>query len=296
MFFTTEDTEGTEGAETGFQIGRHRFLGGLALTKGLRRDDKSDMADTDQAGKIQTSGRGLRILLAEDNAVTQEVMLMMLSSLGYQADVAANGIEAIKAIGRQPYDVVLMDACMPELDGLQAAKLIRAHTESPVEPWIVAITAEEGACEREACMASGMNGFLPKPVGTDDLASLLAKLAARGAAQAPDDAAPGKNGASAIRNCTDRSPARPLCEAYAADARTVIADLRAYAGSHYFDGVHRKAHYLKGSSKMVGAARVTDLCREIEARAAAQQPLEEVLDALQQAVEATAAAWNCTAK
>jgi CheY-like chemotaxis protein len=254
--------------------------------------EQPDPAAGNAAGNVLMSERPLRILLAEDNSVTREVMLMMLSSLGYQADIVANGLEAIEAAGRHSYDVVLMDVRMPELDGLQAAKLIRAHTGSPVEPWIVAMTADEETSDRKACLAAGMNGFLAKPVRTDDLASLLGRIVANHAAQIPEDPAPGKNGGSRIQNFVDRDHARPLCEAYVADARATVSDLIAHAGTHDFDAVRRKAHYLKGSSMIVGASRVTSLCREVEARATAQQPVEEVLDALRQAVEATAAAFE----
>jgi CheY-like chemotaxis protein len=258
---------------------RNTALGTVAAT---------DVTSGNPAFDALTSERPLRILVAEGNSPNRQAMLMKLSSLGYQAEVAENGLEAVEAIGRQSYDVVLMDTHMPELDGPQAAKLLRAHTGSAIEPWIVALTTGAGLSDREAWMAAGINGFLPKPVQTDDLASLLGRIVANHAAQFPTNHSENE----AMRNFLNRDHARPVIEAYLADARATVSDLIAYAGIHDFEAVRRKTHYLKGSSMIVGASRVTSLCREIEARATAQQPLEEALDALHQAVEAASGALN----
>jgi CheY-like chemotaxis protein len=251
--------------------------------------EQSATATGDNACNLLWSERPLRILLAEDHSSTQETMLKMLSSLDYQADVAANGLEVMEAIGRQAYDVVLMSVCLPEMDGFQAARMIRAHTESPMEPWIVALTAEEDHGDHDACLAAGMNDFLLKPVQIDDLASLLGHVVADHAAQFPEDPAPSSSDASSrTLHFVDRDHAQPALEAYLADARTALSELVAYAGTHDFDAVRRKAHCLRGSSMIVGASRVTGLCNELEARATAQQPLENVLEALWHALESTA--------
>jgi CheY-like chemotaxis protein len=268
---------------------RHRAPEDARNKTVLPMSEQPEDSITEPAFNLQLAEQPLRILLAEDNSVTQEVMLLMLSSLGYQADVAANGLEVMEAIDRQSYDVVLMDARMPELDGLQATKLIRAHTGSPVEPWIVAMTADDSPSDREACMAHGMNSFLPKPVRTDDLASVLGHVVADHAAQPAVAPAPTKNTEKPIPGFVDQNHTGSLCNAFVADARTALSDMVAYAATHDFDALRRKAHYLKGSSMIVGASRVTGLCREIEARATAQRPVEETLHALLMALETTAA-------
>ncbi|MBV9581368.1 MAG: response regulator [Chloroflexi bacterium] len=115
----------------------------------------------------------LRILLAEDNAVNQKLTLHLLAQLGYRADVAGNGLEAIAALERQPYDVVLMDVQMPELDGLEATRRIRAQWEPPLGPHIIAMTANAMQGDREDCLSAGMDDYISKPVRIHDLLSAL---------------------------------------------------------------------------------------------------------------------------
>src|SRR5262249_25286549 len=93
----------------------------------------------------------LRILLAEDNAVNQKLALRLLAQLGYRADVAGNGLEVLEALQRQTYDVVMMDVQMPELDGLEATRRIRAQWAPPAGPRIIAMTANAMQGDREAC-------------------------------------------------------------------------------------------------------------------------------------------------
>jgi GAF domain-containing protein/CheY-like chemotaxis protein len=120
----------------------------------------------------------LRILLAEDNVVNQKLALRLLQQMGYRADVAANGIEAIECCARQPYDVVLMDVQMPEMDGLEATReIIGRH--GPAKPHIVAMTANAMQGDREQCLAAGMDDYLTKPIRVDALVAALAHTPAR---------------------------------------------------------------------------------------------------------------------
>jgi len=119
----------------------------------------------------------LRILLAEDNLVNQKLALRLLSQMGYRADVAANGIEAIEAVQRQRYDVVLMDVQMPEMDGLEATREIVRRNGS-VKPRIVAMTANAMQGDREECLAAGMDDYITKPIRVDALVGALAHTVA----------------------------------------------------------------------------------------------------------------------
>jgi signal transduction histidine kinase/ligand-binding sensor domain-containing protein/ActR/RegA family two-component response regulator len=123
----------------------------------------------------------LRILLAEDNSINQRVALLMLSRLGYLADVAADGYEVLEAVKRQRYDLVLMDVQMPGMDGLEATRRIRAELPPERQPLIVAMTASVLAGHRDACLAAGMDDFLPKPVLLADLREALVRNAGHGA-------------------------------------------------------------------------------------------------------------------
>jgi signal transduction histidine kinase/DNA-binding response OmpR family regulator/tetratricopeptide (TPR) repeat protein len=121
----------------------------------------------------------LRILLAEDNVVNQKLALRLLQQMGYRADVASNGIEAIECVERQPYDVVLMDVQMPEMDGLEASRRIVAKWPDGGRPRIVAMTANAMAGDREECLAAGMDDYLTKPIRVDALVQALMATRAR---------------------------------------------------------------------------------------------------------------------
>ena len=117
----------------------------------------------------------LRILLAEDNAVNQKLALRLLSQMGYRADLAANGIEAIQAVERQPYDVVLMDVQMPEMDGLEATRRICAHWPAGSRPRIIAMTANAMQGDRELCIEAGMDDYVAKPIRVEELIKALSQ-------------------------------------------------------------------------------------------------------------------------
>jgi CheY-like chemotaxis protein len=120
------------------------------------------------------------MLVVEDNVVNQKVAVRLLENLGYKADVAASGLEAIDAVSRLPYDMVLMDCHMPDLDGFEATRRIRElekvgrlNKHIP----IIALTANVMQKDRELCVAAGMDDYISKPVNVDQLSSILAKWA-----------------------------------------------------------------------------------------------------------------------
>ena len=125
----------------------------------------------------------LRILLAEDQAVNQRLALLMLQRMGYRADVAGNGIEALAALHRQPYDVVLMDVQMPEMDGFTAAQRIHQQWGQD-RPYIIAVTANAMQGAREECLANGMDDYISKPIQIKDLIQALECCASHQLSQA----------------------------------------------------------------------------------------------------------------
>jgi len=121
----------------------------------------------------------LRILLAEDNVVNQKLAMRILQQMGYRADLASNGLEAIESVARQEYDVVLMDVQMPEMDGLDATREICARWGPHERPRIIAMTANAMQGDREMCMAAGMDDYLTKPIRVERLVEALAQVRAR---------------------------------------------------------------------------------------------------------------------
>jgi PAS domain S-box-containing protein len=121
----------------------------------------------------------LRILVAEDNLINQKLLRVMLGRLGYVADVVSDGKEAVAALAQLPYDAVLMDVQMPEMDGLEATRRIRAEVPGSRRPQIIAMTANAMAGDREKCLEASMDDYVSKPIRVDQLVAALEKVPSR---------------------------------------------------------------------------------------------------------------------
>ncbi|MDQ4107901.1 MAG: PAS domain S-box protein, partial [Actinomycetota bacterium] len=209
----------------------------------------------------------LRILVVEDNAVNQHLALLMLQKVGYRADVAANGVEALEALERQPYDTVLMDVEMPEMDGLEATRRIHQRWPGEQRPHIVAVTANAMQGERELCIQAGMDDYIPKPIHMEDLVGALTRGARRPGAPQPAPAidrdvirrlgasfGEGGNGSMAA-----------LIDTFLGHVAGQVEALATALERGEVDEVRRGAHTLKANAATFGAAPLADLCRELEA-------------------------------
>ncbi len=130
-----------------------------------------------ESQSLAAENPALKILLAEDNTVSQNVFLLLLERLGYQADLATNGREVVDACLSKSYDVVLMDLQMPEMDGFDATRRISSALTSAERPFIVAMTAHALRGDRERCLAAGMDDYLSKPVQIESLKTVLERVA-----------------------------------------------------------------------------------------------------------------------
>jgi CheY-like chemotaxis protein len=162
--------------------------------------DKWRILDRGDGPATQAERSLLRLLLVEDNPVNQKVAMAMLGRLGYRADVASNGSEALVAVRAMPYDVVLMDVQMPEMDGVEATCRIRSDLSMARQPTIIAMTANATTEDKTLYLQTGMDHYLAKPVRMKELADMLANcgtLRQTAAGVRPEDpTGPGANDAT----------------------------------------------------------------------------------------------------
>ena len=224
-------------------------------------------------------GSGARVLVAEDNAVNQQVATMMLQSMDYRADVVANGLEAVEALSRVPYAAVLMDVRMPEMDGHEAtAEIRRLEEKTGRHVPIIAMTADAMEGDRERAIASGMDDYLAKPVLREALSEVLGRWIPQGP---PKGARPssgnGRAGAAAVddpplshdildglRELGDGELLAELVGLFLEDAPRRLAALRDAVAAGDAHAVERAAHVLKGSCGSMGALGMSGIATKLQ--------------------------------
>ena len=201
----------------------------------------------------------VRVLVAEDNPVNQKVALRQLERLGFAADAVANGVEAVEAVSRHDYALVLMDVQMPEMDGFGATREIRRREGSLRHVPVVALTANAQVGDRERCLAAGMDDYLRKPFSESELARVMRTFV--------PDAAPPLD-AAVLANLRDVSGddafLKELANIYLNDAPARLGALRDALRNDDPARLASAAHALKSSSGNIGAVVVRDLCTELE--------------------------------
>ena len=222
----------------------------------------------------------LRILLAEDMTVNQKVALLLLQRIGCRADVVSNGLEVLEALRRQTYDVIIMDVQMPEMDGLAAARAVRAgvwqeaHDIGEVlrQPYIIAMTANAMQGDREACIAAGMDDYISKPVQIDELAQALGRAANIHKIEIPEpqevvDSSPGSAIDKDVFHKFQDSLGEEnqfmmvsLVQDYLTEGQQLTSEIHASAENGNLESLQRAAHSLKSSSQMFGALDLTQTC------------------------------------
>ena len=247
----------------------------------------------------------LRVLLVDDNAINQKVAARLLLQMGYRADLAANGLEALAALDRQPYDLIFMDVMMPEMGGLEATRAIRQRQkQTAVHPsytgpiTIVAMTASAMQGDREKCLEAGMDDYLSKPVHLDDVRAIIERWAGRsgqstspavnpnGAESSCAGSAGGAGSPGALsqpraeeppvdlerlHEFTDGSPEnlRELVTLYLEQSGEQLVKLQAAVERSDAAEVRRVAHSCAGASSTCGMRPLATLLRDLEHQAAA---------------------------
>jgi PAS domain S-box-containing protein len=224
----------------------------------------------------------LRVLLAEDNVINQKVAVAQLRKLGYAPDVVNTGLEALEAAKRARYDVILMDCQMPQMDGYEASRQIRAHEQAEGgEPaYIIAMTANAMQGDREKCLEALMNDYLAKPVKNSELKAALGRSRAAMPAEAAGGAAEpaarldtNPEGAALVdlerlEAAANEDPVilRELVDLYFAQAKDLMNGLRAAINSGSAKDVDHFAHKLVGASLACGMSAMVLPLRELEIR------------------------------
>jgi len=228
-----------------------------------------------RASQTQVVRKSLRVLVAEDNAVNQKVALHQLRRLGYSADVVANGLEVLATLERIPYDVVLMDCQMPELDGYATTRKIRQREAEKrlTRVHVVAMTANAMEGDREKCLAAGMDDFITKPVRIEELGATLEReeIIRLSPPSMPDKprlfATVNLHYLDRLREL--RTPGEPdpvaeIIELFLEQTPRYLQALNRACERRDADSLRKTTHALKGSCGNLGVERMADCCRELE--------------------------------
>jgi PAS domain S-box-containing protein len=259
---------------------------------------------------LPSPNRQLRILLAEDNPINQNLTVRLLGKQGHEIVVAGDGKEALAALARQPFDLILMDVQMPEMDGLEATGLIRSqeNTIGGCGPGgsripIVAMTAFAMAGDREKCLQAGMDDYITKPVRAHELFAAIDRIAAAAPAQAVATAAPSADTidwtAALDYVAGDEQMLRDLVGIFLKETPRWLSELHGAVALNHAADVKRLAHNLKGSVRLFGSKSAFDSAFLLEqmgrngnlsgaasALAALEQSIDRLLPVLQRFAEA----------
>ncbi|MHB1558380.1 MAG: response regulator [Isosphaeraceae bacterium] len=226
-------------------------------------------------GRDEAEETCLRVLLAEDHPVNQKVAVRMLERLGHSVVVVPDGLQALHAVGSTAFDVVLMDVQMPEMDGFEAVRAIRASEAGGASSNrlpILALTAHAMQGDRERCLAGGFDGYLPKPIRQADLEKALEPLvvAQRQASAGPDRRRPRCDDRRDVIDALlaacdgDREFAHELAQTFLESAPGCLDRLGTALRAVDPHGVAVEAHGLRGISRTIGAEELADACEQLE--------------------------------
>jgi signal transduction histidine kinase/CheY-like chemotaxis protein/HPt (histidine-containing phosphotransfer) domain-containing protein len=258
------------------------------LTRPLKQSSVHDLLADLLAGRTRpwpsrTSGstldsemaarRPLHILVAEDNATNQRLMLTLLRRLGYAPVVVGDGLAVLEELRHRPYDVVLMDIQMPRMDGLEATRRIRGDADGP-QPWIVAVTANATPEDGEACLAAGMQDFVTKPIRVEEVVAALTRAWEQahgrdrpGRSAAADDALDPAALARLLDLTGDADFMASLLTEFGAQLPVLTGAITQAAASGDAEALRRHAHSLKSSAASVGALSLSECAARLEAAA-----------------------------
>ncbi len=222
--------------------------------------------------EVKPRRRRAHILVVEDNSVNQKVMLQQLDNLGYSADAVGNGLEAIQALEHVPYDLVLMDCQMPEMDGYAATAMIRKREGKGVHLPIIAMTAHVMSGDREKCLAAGMDDYIPKPIKNENLKATLARWDEGPSAPVrPAEEAAAASSDPAQDPMNDPRFVRRISRLFLQETPKYLQAMHDSLKKQDAQAMYIAAHTLAGSCCIVGTKEIKTLCRQLEEKAQAKK-------------------------
>jgi CheY-like chemotaxis protein len=235
-----------------------------------------------------------RILVAEDNLVNQLLAVRLLQRMGYRADVVGDGLEALEALHRQPYDLVFMDVQMPHMDGLEATQRICQTWDAATRPRIIAMTANAMESDRQECLNAGMDDYISKPIRVDELVRVLNQ-------SQPKEKTPTNQAAldlevlQALRETLGEGASAclaQLIQVFLTETPALIQGMETAIVQGDATGLEASAHTLKSSSASLGAIPFSEYCENLERMAQDNQltTASEVVSRLKREFERVKAA------
>ena len=279
----TEDATQTDAGVSPYHRSMGESVGYEAFA--LRSNNRQQQQSFSLTDKSLAEQLPLRILLAEDHLVNQKIAVLLLQQLGYRVNVVANGREVLTALRQLPYDVVLMDVQMPEMDGLTATRQICQEWPPSERPRIIAMTANAMQGDREMCLAAGMDDYISKPIRINALLRALLQCQSRQelplALEPESTLIPELNGVTTLTssrsgiNLQDLENFRQgvgnnadlvalLITCYLEETPKLLQTMQDAIVQSNFELLNRSAHSLKASSATLGANHLSQLCRELE--------------------------------
>ena len=266
---------------------KHKELFSAVITKPVNQEELYDVFDlfcaenktpvikADTAEKNLCEKIPLKILIAEDNIINQKIASRILEQMGYNADIAGDGLEVLECLNRQHYDLVLMDVQMPELDGIQTTGRILEKWLPAERPKIIAMTANATQGDMEKCLYAGMDDFISKPILSDELKSMLEKWGSNpitkitGAVAYNNEDLIDSNTVENLKQITgidNTSFLKEVVNLYSKQTPQIISDIKTHWKNNEIQKLILSVHNLRGSSINMGAKMIQEMSKNIEAK------------------------------
>jgi len=236
----------------------------------VRDEAGSDVLEVD--GEILLKPKAT-LLVVEDNPINQEVARSQVEKMGYRADIAKDGIDALAMLERGDYALVLMDCHMPQMDGFETTARIRGRSDAKALIPIIAVTASGGAGERDKCLQAGMDDFLLKPFRKGELSDKLTKWvpssskseqAATSSGAVSETAEDVASGLKQLEEDYGKEMVMKIVGMFIPDAETRIAQIDRAIKQQDFRALEESAHGLKSGAANIGATEMSHLCQQLE--------------------------------